>query len=694
MARDFVLEIGTEEIPARFMPPALAELKESAATLLAKERLQAGTIATYGTPRRLVVYIHGLEEKQADLEEEIKGPPVKAAFDSEGNPTKAAEGFARSQGIAVDELKILEAGGNPYVFALRRQKGKPTAEILQQLAPQMIKGLNFPKPMRWGNNDVRFARPIRWLLSLYGNEVIKFTYADVESGGCSRGHRFLSQGNVEVAAAEEYFEKLHEAYVIVDQNMRREMIWQQINRIAVQEGGVVKEDAALLEEITYLLEYPAALSGNFSEDYLKLPEEVLVTSMREHQRYFPVFGKDGKMLAKFITVRNGIQEHIDIVREGNEKVLRARLADASFFYDEDRKTSLSDKVDRLKNVVYQEQLGTVFEKCCRLQNLVRFMADRLELDSPTSEAVHRAAYLSKADLVTSMVIEFPELQGVMGSYYSAYDGEGNSVAQALREQYLPRFSGDVLPETYPGCLLSIADKMDNIVGSFALGHQPTGSQDPYALRRQALGVCNIILKFKLNLTFSELFRETYNQYAEKVTFSLTVEEIEKAVMEFFRQRVVNIMEDTGLRHDTVLAAMSVCWDNLPDLADRAQALDEFRQDADFEALLTGFTRATNLAKKAQGDNIDPNLFEDAAEGKLYSALVEISHRAGQEIIRRNYLLALREIAGLRAYIDGFFESVMVMAEDEKVRNNRLALLAAVSKFMGSVADLSQVVPTQ
>jgi len=694
MARDLVLEIGTEEIPARFMPPALADLKEAAASLLAGERLQAQSIAAYGTPRRLAIYVKGLEEMQADLEEEIKGPPVKAAFDSDGKPTKAAEGFARSQGIDVSELKVLEVNGNPYVFAVRRQNGKPTSVLLPELLPQLIKGLSFPKPMRWGSSDVRFARPIRWLLCLYGDEEIKFSYAGVESGRVSRGHRFLSSGDVVVPTAQAYFEILEKAYVIVDQNRRKEMIWQQVNQVASQEGGVVRDDAALLEQINYLLEYPTALCGSFSEDYLDLPEEVLVTSMREHQRYFPVYSKDGQMLPKFITLRNGTEEYIDIVREGNEKVLRARLADARFFYDEDRKSSLDSKVERLKNVVYQEQLGTVFEKCARLQNLVDFMAEKLNLETSVREAAHRAAYLSKADLVTNMVIEFPELQGIMGSYYSAYDGEGDAVSAALREQYLPRFSGDVLPETYQGCLLSIADKVDNIVGSFALGHQPTGSQDPYALRRQALGICNIILKFKLNLTFSELFRETYNQYAAKVTFSISYNEVESAVMEFFRQRVVNILEESGLRYDTVLAAMSAGWDNLPDVAARAQALSEFRNDAGFEALLTGFTRAANLAKKAETENVDPTLFQDSAEGRLYTALTETSKQAEQVAAEGDYLLALRQIASLREYIDEFFESVMVMVEDEKVRNNRLALLASVSRFMASVADLSLIVPAQ
>lgn len=692
MARDLLLEIGTEEIPARFMSSALAELKQLAATLFLKERLQAGNINTYGTPRRLALYVEALEEMQADLEEEIKGPPSKAAFDVEGKPTKAAEGFARSQGVDVSELKIVEVGGNPYVFATRQHKGEATADILPGLLPQLIRGLSFPKPMRWGNNDVRFARPIRWIVSLYGNKEVKFKFAEVESGRSSRGHRFLSSGDIIIPEAGKYLETLQGAYVIADQNKRKDMIWNQIKKVAAEQGGRVQEDAKLLEEVTHLLEYPTALCGRFSEKYLELPEEVLVTSMREHQRYFPVFFEDGRMMARFITVRNGTQNHLNIVREGNEKVLRARLADAQFFYNEDRKTSLESKVERLKSVVFQEQLGTVYEKCIRLQSLAGFLCDKFNWGPAVRDAAVRAAYLSKADLVTNMVIEFPELQGTMGRYYSDYDGEKEKISVALREQYLPRFSGDVLPDTDVGCLLSIADKIDNIVGSFALGIHPTGSQDPYALRRQALGICSILMKFKLEITLPELFRETYNLYTKKIQFKLAYKDLEKALEEFFHQRVVNIMEDQGLRYDTIQAVMASGWYNLPDVVSRGEALSQFRKDADFEALLTGFTRAANLAKKAETDTVDPSFFEDDAEVALYAALLDTSAEAGQHILEGDYLEALRNISSLREPIDKFFAGVMVMVDQDEIRNNRLALLSAVSSFMGSIADLSYIVP--
>lgn len=694
MARDLLLEIGTEEIPARFMTPALAELEKQAADLFAKERLTGLSFTALGTPRRIALYVQGLGERQEDLAEEIKGPPAKAAFDSEGKPTKAAEGFARSQGISVEELVTKELAGNTYVFALRSQKGQATKDILPVLLPQLIKSLSFPKPMRWGNNDTRFARPIRWLVALYGNDIIEFSYAGVASGRVSRGHRFLSSGDISIPGAADYVRSLEQGYVIVDQNLRKEMIWSQVEEIAAGQGGTVKPDADLLEEVTFLLEYPTALCGSFAEKYLDLPQEVLVTSMREHQRYFPVYRQDGQMLPKFVTLRNGTADFIDIVREGNEKVLRARLADAEFFYNEDRKTSLADKANRLKSVVYQERLGSVFAKCERLQGLVLFLADRLGLEPKVGEYAKRAAYLSKADLVTSMVTEFPELQGIMGRYYSQYDGEPREVSSAIQEQYLPRFAGDVLPETAAGCLLSIADKIDNIVGCFAVGIQPTGSQDPYALRRQALGICHIIANSKLAVSFDEMFREAYGQYAREIQLDLTYEAVEPALVDFFRQRVANIMEDAGFSYDTTQAVMAAGWDNLCDALSRGRALSEFRRDPGFEALLTGFTRASNLAKKAERTEIEPALFEDPAEINLYSTLQEISERAGRRVAGGHYLDALREIATLRGPIDAFFEAVMVMVEDEKVRNNRLALLSAVSGFMSQVADLSQIVPAQ
>jgi len=694
VARDFLLEIGTEEIPARFMSAALEDLRDNAISLFSRERLNAHSFRALGTPRRLALLVEGLEEKQEEVSEEVKGPSCKAAYDEEGRPTKAAGGFARSQGIDVGDLITKEVAGASYVFAVKKKAGQKTQDILSGLVPQLIKSLSFPKPMRWGSGDTRFARPIRWLVCLFGTEIVEFSYAGVDSGRMSRGHRFLSSGDVAVPSPAEYEKVMEQAFVIVDQNRRKEMIWQQVRDLAEEQGGIVQDDPGLLDEVNFLLEYPTALCGSYSKDYLELPPEVLVTSMREHQRYFPVYQNDGTMLPQFITLRNGTGDFLDTVREGNEKVLRARLADAEFFYNEDRKTSFSDKVERLKNVVFQESLGSVFEKCERLQVLVEFMAGELEWGSPVKEEAVRAAYLSKADLVTNMVIEFPELQGIMGSYYSLHDGESEAVSTAIREQYLPRFSGDVLPQTKAGCLLSIADKIDNVVGCFALGIQPTGSQDPYALRRQALGICNIMADSKLNVKLFALFRQAYELYSEKIKVPVNFEEVGKALKEFFRQRVVNIMEETGLKHDTIQAAVSAGWDDVPDVLSRVQALSQFRKDPGFEALLTGFTRAANLARKAPVADVDPSLFQDPAESNLFNALQETRIRADGEISKGDYLAALREMAALREHVDAFFEAVMVMVDDEKLRNNRLALLASVSEFMSCVADLSRIVPGQ
>jgi len=694
MARDFLLEIGTEEIPARFMPHGLKELHQKAEEFFAKNRLKYKNVKTYGTPRRLALYVTGLEEYQEDLQEEVKGPPYKIAYDSSGNPTKAAEGFARSQRVEVGSLEVKEVDGVAYVFAVHKREGRPVEEILPELIPQVIQSLTFPKYMRWGDKDVRFARPIRWLVSLYGSQVVEFTFGEVRAGRYTRGHRFLVKGEVEISEAGDYLEVLNDSYVVADQNRRKQLIWQEVEELAFQEGGQVKRDEGLLEEVNYLLEYPTALCGSFPERFLDLPEEVLVTTMREHQRYFPVYGKEGRMLPKFITIRNGTADYLDVVKEGNEKVLRARLADAEFFYREDRKSSLAAKVEKLKNVIFQESLGTVYDKCERLQNLVAYLADTLGWEKDVLEAAHRAAYLSKADLVTNMVIEFPELQGIMGYYYAKADGEADEVCTAIREHYMPRFAGDNLPASSVGCLLSIADKIDNIVGCFSVGIQPTGSQDPYALRRQALGICKIIIDFDLNLSLRQLFKKAYEEYAGRVGLHLPFEKVGDALEEFFGQRIANMLEEQGVRYDIVNAVMAAGWDSVADVVKRARALSEFRNDSGFEALLTGYTRAANLSKGAEAREIDPALFEDEVEERLYEAYRAIGEKARKHLASGDYLAALREISNLRGPIDAFFDGVMVMVEDEKLRNNRLALLKSVSKLMAVVGELAEIVPSE
>ncbi|PKM48092.1 MAG: glycine--tRNA ligase subunit beta [Firmicutes bacterium HGW-Firmicutes-8] len=692
MAKDFVLEIGTEEIPARFMGPAITQINDLTQAWLRENRLDCGSVAAYGTPRRLVVYITGLAEKQEEFSEEVKGPAKKAAYDASGNPSRAAEGFARSQGVGVSDLITKETPNGEYVFAVKKQSGQETYRILPAFCLGIINGLSFPKPMRWGDNEMRFARPIRWILSLFGDEVISIEVEGLSSGRVTYGHRFLSKGRIEISRASEYIDKLKQVFVIVNQNERKEIIWNQVTALAAKEGGEVVPDDELLEEVTQLLEYPTALCGTFPQDYLRLPKEVLITPMREHQRYFPVVGPDGKLLAKFITLRNGTDEYLDTVREGNEKVLRARLADAEFFYKEDLKVPLRNNIEKLGKIIFHESLGTVYEKVERVSVLGKHLAAELGItDEGVFADIKAAAFLSKADLVTNMVYEFPELQGIMGREYALRSGEKEAVAEAVFEHYLPRFSGDILPSTPVGQIISMADKIDTIVGCFAVGIQPTGSQDPYALRRQALGICNIALEAKLDFSFAGLVDKAYHQYSDKIKAKLSADETRTEVHEFFKQRLKNILGDRGLVYDVVDSVLAAGYDRFTDTLLRTEALTNLRRQDIFGRLLTAYNRVANLAKNAIHDDIDPQLFTDEVERTLFKEYVKAKDEMQIFLIERQYRQFLQRFALLQQYIDDFFAGVMVMVDDEQVRNNRLALLRNVADLTGAVADLTKIV---
>jgi len=688
--KDFLLEIGVEEMPARFLDPALAELKELASGALQESRLPFSRVSAYGTPRRLALYVEGLACYQEPLEMEVKGPAAKVAFKPGGAPTRAAEGFAKSQGVAVSELVIKPVGHVDYVFAIKREAGRPAREVLSGMAPGLIAGLHFPKPMRWGELEVRFARPIRWILCLFGSDVVDFEFAGLKSGRTTLGHRFLSKEPLVMASPREYFEKMRHSYVMVDPLERKQTIRRQVTELAAGVGGSVEEDEDLLNEVTNLVEYPTALLGEFSRDYLELPKEVLVTPMREHQRYFPVVGPGGGLLVKFIAVKNGAADHLDIVRAGNEKVLQARLADASFFYREDLKTPLEGKVPALKKIVFQESLGTIYDKMERVSALAAYLAGAMGAGEEEKKQAIRAAYLAKADLVTNMVYEFPELQGVMGREYAERSGEERAVATAIFEHYLPRFAGDRLPETLAGKILSIADKMDNIAGCFAIGIQPSGSQDPYALRRQALGICHIILGGRIALSLAKLIEAAYRGYEGKFQLKFDLEKVKEEVAEFFRQRLKGIFSDEGLSYDVVEAVLAAGYDDFSDALLRARALAEFRRDPAFAGLLTAFVRANNLAANAVTHRVDPALLEDPGEKELHQLLSTVREKARRYLELQDYRSLLASIATLQEPVDKFFNSVMVMVEDEKARENRLALLANLAGLVRQVADLSKI----
>ncbi|MGI6588823.1 MAG: glycine--tRNA ligase subunit beta [Peptococcia bacterium] len=688
---DYLLEIGTEEIPAKFMPSALAHLKDLAAKKLQEQRLKYKTIRTMGTPRRLALLVEGLAEREEDLRQEVRGPARKVAFDSAGQPTKAALGFARSQGVAVENLVVKETENGAYLFALKEVKGRPTAQVLAEIAPQLINEINFPKPMRWGKQELYFARPIRWLISLLDEQIIPLKIAGLCAGRISRGHRFLGQDRIVIKHPQTYQEQLYENYVLVDQEARKEKCWRQISAEAKKIKAKVEQDQKLLEEVTYLLEWPTALLGSFSAEYLKLPEEVVITPMREHQRYFPVRDQEGQLLNRFITVRNGDSEHLDLVRVGNEKVLKARLADARFFWTEDLKVKLEDYLPRLEKIVFQESLGTVAQKATRVEKIVEQLAKKLQLKNTVTQNAGRAARLAKADLVTNMVGEFPELQGIMGHYYAHHSGEKEVVAQAILEHYRPRFAGDVLPTSLEGALVSIADKMDTLAGCFAIGIEPTGSQDPYALRRQAMGVCQILLAHQLEVSLDELIMIALNNYQGLLSKEQLGEQTVEKIKQFFQFRLKNILGEKGYKYDVIEAVLAVEYGDLLTTLLRAEALSQMRDEEDFKALLTSFTRAYNLTKKNQGGEIEPCYFEDPTEKELYEALKTAAGKIKPLIATRGFQGVIVELSKLTSYIDNFFVAVMVMAKEEKVKKNRLGLLARFVTLTQNVGDLSKIV---
>lgn len=690
MRRDLLFEIGTEEIPARFMEPALNQLNKLAKEAFAEARLGYQSLGTYGTPRRLTLYVSNLDTKQKEEFKEVKGPAKKAAFDGEGNPTKAAQGFAKSQGIDVKELITRELSNAEYVYAIVKDGGKNAKEILPQILQNFITSLSFPKPMRWGDKEFRFARPIHWLVALFGEEIIPVTLEDLNSDRFTLGHRFLSEGKLTLGHAGAYFETLKNAYVIVNQVERGQLIQSQLNDLEESLGGQLELDQKLLGEVIQLVEYPTSFAGSFDPRFLELPEEVIITAMKEHQRYFPLRDKEGQLLPKFLAVRNGNHQHLDLVRAGNEKVLAARLADAHFFYEEDLKEPLENKVEGLKNIVFQEKLGTLWEKTLRIQKLAVMLAQQLNLPLEVVSQVQRAAFLAKGDLTTNMVNEFPELQGIMGGYY-ALRTEEPAVAQGIREHYLPRFAGDKIPETHSGILVGIADKVDTLVGCFLAGLIPTGSQDPLGLRRQALGVCNTIIKHQLPISLKELIREGMKLYGDKFIDGGRGELLER-VIDFYRQRMENILqEDQGIPYDVIAAVLEVGWEYPFDVLNRAKVLYSFMGRETFLALATGFTRAFNLAKNAEKQEVEESLLVELPERELYKNILTAGRILDKHLADGNYKGSLEVIATLREPIDQFFEEVMVMVEDEQIKQNRLALLYKVVELARQVADLSKLV---
>ena len=681
-----LLEIGVEELPSRFGQTTLDQIENNLSKLLKEERINFDNIEKYATPRRLTFVIKNLADKATDLEEEVKGPAKKIAVDADGNFTKPALGFMKSKGLDPENVYFKQLGNAEYLFGTIKQEGKHTSEVLKTIVPEAIKNVTFPKAMRWGGKNMRFARPIRWMVALLNNEVLDIDLEGIKSSNITRGHRFLGEKEFEVNSVEEYFEKLDKNFVVLDQHKRKEMIRKQAVEVAKSLGGEVELDEDLLEEITFLVEYPTAFYGEFDEEYVKLPKEVVTTPMKEHQRYFPVL-KDGKLLPNFIAVRNGDSNRIDLVKAGNEKVLRARLADALFFYHEDTKKPLESFVDKLQTVVFQAKLGTVYDKTLRIEKLSQVILNELNM-TESKENTLRAAKLCKADLVTNMVFEFTELQGIMGRDYAQVSGENEEVCQGIFEHYLPRFAGDILPETNTGIALSIADKLDSIAGFFAIGIKPSGSQDPYALRRQALGILSILLDRKLSVNLNNLINAALDNYSN---LEFNKEEVASQIVEFFVERVKNLFKDLGIRYDVIDAVLNNNLNDISDIHTRALELNRWLQKDELVEMLTAFNRVATLAEKATTDIVKEELLKEDAEIKLYNGFKEIKSNVESLLLDKKYNEALDAFATLRPLVDNLFDNVMVMDKDEAIKENRLGLLKQIYSTMLTICDLSKIV---
>ena len=685
MSKELFLEIGTEEIPAGFLPKAMADMEAIMRKELGNARVEFIDIRTLATPRRLALCVTGLPALQPDAETTAMGPAKNIAFDAAGNPSKAAEGFARGQGVPVTDLKLVTTDKGEYVAAVRKESGRPVADLLGDILPRLVTGIPFKKSMRWGDLEVRFARPIHWIVALFDGIVVPFSFGNIESGSVSRGHRFMANQTFPVRDFAHYLDECERHFVIADPERRREIIRREIHRLAKAAGGRLLPDEGLLEEVSYLCEYPSAVHGTFSQEFLVVPKEVLITSMRSHQRYFSIVDDEGKLLPGFITVNNTLTEDPNVVVRGNERVLRARLSDARFFFEEDKKVRLETRVEALKSVVYQAKLGTSFEKMERFRALAEELADRLK--PAVREKASRAAFLCKADLVSGMVGEFPEVQGIMGREYAILQGEDQEVAKAIAEHYLPTQAGGELPSSDIGAFVSIADKMDTICGCFGVGLIPTGSADPYALRRSALGIINIILDRKYSLSLKEVVDSALNRLVAKLTRNC--EEVSVDVLRFFEDRFVNLLA-AQFPGDVVDAAVAAGADDLVDCAARIATLAEFKNREDFEPLAVAFKRVCNIVKEPVVASVAPAMFQDPAEQGLFDAFNSVHTAVEKAVADRDYLSALTQIATLKSAIDQFFDKVMVMAEDERVRTNRLALLQEIRNLFSGIADFAKI----
>jgi len=685
---ELLFEIGVEELPPSFVRPALKAMEDGMAAGLKEARLDCARILTFGTPRRLAVLVDGLAGKQSESSEVVFGPPASAAFDESGEPTKAATGFARRHGVDVSELRVEKTDKGDYVCVEKTYRGEPAADVLPGVLLDVVSGISFPKTMRWEESRTLFARPVRWLVALLDGDVLDIAWAGLKSGRKTRGHRFLSPGEIEIKAPSDYGEVLERNYVIADQDQRKRMIAAMVAEAAASAGGQVVEDDELLEIVNFEVEYPLAVLGSFDPAFLDMPGEVVVTAMKEHQNFFSISDGKGNLLPRFVAVANTASDPKGYILRGNERVLKARLADALFYWQEDKKTGLDRMAAGLERVLWQESLGTVAEKSGRIAALARAISEATGLSEGT--CVRRAAELAKADLTSLMVREkeFSSLQGYMGGKYAEAEGEEAEVSMGIFEHYLPRFADDVLPETDCGLVVALADKADTLAGCFGVGLIPTGSEDPYALRRQAMGIARILIEREIHVSLSRIFSEAIALYGDRLTGDAA--ELEANLLDFVRQRVETLLVDRGFRHDLVAGVLDVGIDDPALIMKRIAAVEEFERHEKFPSLLTAFKRAHNITKGGFDGDPDPALFEDDAERDLYETYTGLLPDYGAYMAEKDFREALNLLSELSRPIDVFFDSVMVMAEDEALKANRLKLLSRITGLFLAIANFSSL----
>jgi glycyl-tRNA synthetase beta chain len=695
---NLLLEIGAEEIPAGYIRPALKALSSSLLKKLSEARIEHGNARVYGTPRRLAVKVENVAGKQKSIKNEMVGPPAKVGFDANGKPTVAAQKFAEKIGISVNKLKVKETPRGAYLAAEKLERGLATRTLLKEILPEVILSIPFPKKMKWADLDIEFARPIHTLCALLGKSIISFSLGNIKSGRYTCGHSFMAPGKIKLDSADDYLGKLRTARVLADMVERKTMLEGAITEMARKLGGRILPDDDLLDIVNNLVEYPVPVAGQFDEAFLEVPDEVLINAMREHQKYFAVVDTDNKLMPSFIAVNNTVARDLALAAKGHERVLRARLADAQFFYQGDLEVTNDDRIEKLKSVLFQAKLGSMYEKTERVAKIAEYLASLVDYKTTTDKGdadlkaqVGRAARLSKADLVSQVVGEFPKLQGVMGRIYAAVSGELPAVAAAIEEHYRPVYSGAPLPETPTGSILSIADKMDSICGCFSAGLIPTGASDPYALRRQGIGIIQIMKDKGFSFSLRELVQRCMAQF-EGENGQKDIDVIEN-VYKFLQNRTAHRLAEDGLSKDTIAAVLNVSSDNIPQTWSRAGALEKLKAKADFESLAVAFKRVVNIIKKADDfgtADVNQKLFQHESEPALLDTYSAVKMKVEENLKNDFFDQALIEIASLRETVDAFFDGVMVMADDQDVRRNRLALLGLVAGLFGEFADFSKL----